>query len=281
MNARLITIILMAVSLFSCNEEDGNDPNIPDIEEYTTDISFRLKGKEYFTGKLHMPEVRDGISAFMYLYNQGVMYFYFPQAPLYTVDDNKEVIAGVLGFYASQGEDDCCISEGETLDYTNGRLNLAISLFEENGEYERGLTFFYADGTEELAYQETPFNTYAAFTNGQPADINMSFNTLKPNSIAATLRGTVESFLNNELFTEEVNIQFAIEGVLPLFMDLRSLPDGSGAVCANLNYNGPTEGQAKQWCQYAQFLDCNGLITERDVQCQILLDYGATCPYCN
>ena len=51
--------------------------------------------------------------------------------------------------------------------------------------------------------------------------------------------------------------------------------------CTNLTYNGPTEGQAKQWCQYAQFLECNGLISERDVQCQILKDFDVSCPYCN
>jgi len=60
--------------------------------------------------------------------------------------------------------------------------------------------------------------------------------------------------------------------------------DGSGGDgnCSNLTYNGPTEGQAAQWCANAQILQCiDDSSPEYKYQCQIIKDYDVNCSYCN
>jgi hypothetical protein len=58
--------------------------------------------------------------------------------------------------------------------------------------------------------------------------------------------------------------------------------DDGGSDCGNLTYNGPTEGQAAQWCANAQILQCiDDTSPEYNYQCQVIEDYGVNCPYCD
>lgn len=56
---------------------------------------------------------------------------------------------------------------------------------------------------------------------------------------------------------------------------------GGSGNCADLTYNGPTEGQIMQFCKAAQLYDCEGATTEKAYVCEILASYGASCQYCN
>ena len=56
---------------------------------------------------------------------------------------------------------------------------------------------------------------------------------------------------------------------------------GGNADCDNLVYNGPTEGQVMQWCQAAQLYECLDATTELSYICDVIAEYGASCPYCN
>ena len=56
---------------------------------------------------------------------------------------------------------------------------------------------------------------------------------------------------------------------------------GSGTGCDDLAYNGPTEGQVMQWCQAAQIYECLNATDELNYLCDVIANYGASCPYCN
>ena len=58
------------------------------------------------------------------------------------------------------------------------------------------------------------------------------------------------------------------------------IAQGGPSACSNLDYNGPQEGQFKQWCQYAQFLQCQGLTEEKNAMCKVIRDFNSNCPYC-
>ncbi|MGB0348036.1 MAG: hypothetical protein ACPGGA_11160, partial [Balneolaceae bacterium] len=168
-------------------------------------------------------------------------------------------------------------------------LSFRIYLFEEGGYNNIGglyLPQYSSDGVGNLYlsgsdYIQRPWNYYQSYSG------SITFNKISNSQLNAVFDGEMADRNN-------VGSGGSITGTImyrndndQISSDSRYVPaageeeDPSGLACQNLDYNGPQAGQVKQWCQYAQFLACLGLNEEKEVQCTILEDYGATCPYCN
>lgn len=298
----LLTLLLSIVLLFSFScKEESFDPELLDDDviyrddRINTEVRFTFNGEEYFTEDF-FPYPFQQRYRFIYYRNSYWYFILSYNIPVFVERNGERILAGkVLSYLTYLNDYDG--ENKETFQYKSlktGEDNIEayfkLDLIDSTG-WDGGGIYYYdpqviesgggyrLEEVQNISVISTPSSVY------ESASFSIDFGKISKKEISASFNAELFNRGNNEdnnVYTANGTVKIRTINTSGDSREVEddSDDDNSGVGCSDLTYNGPQAGQVKQWCQYAQFLGCMGLYTEKQVQCTILEDFGASCPYC-
>ncbi len=285
MNYRLQSFLLLAIYLvfFSCSDDENPADNFKGTQDVTITFqgeTYDLKGGEYYAS---LSESNCDISTIRHFGNNAESRFSLSGAP--------SINRFTFGYNSTFNSDPVPVGQTLTNPYF---FYFSISKPGRESYYVGALlggqsapANDFNDNAIEVEIENASVTINSRFSNGNERVVD----GVRDEYPLEKVTGKIDvQFKDENNVSQNLSADFDLEGdniviepddiIITPPVDTGGSGSGGGD-CGNLTYNGPTEGQIKQFCEAAQLYDCLGASTEKAYVCSIIADYGASCPYCN